>query len=165
MIQRHVGVEEDVSLDAMLLLQFLHQDGGLVEIRRQLSRSAQRIRDRRPARLAFMPVAGHHTQLLRDDVRQRGLPCLLLLLHEAENVGIQIDRQSRAHAPEQSRSSPDDSSLGESGDDPRQKIRLPDSEGLKARQMLMIRVHSHLSSRRRVSGLERSECLTLCLAA
>ncbi len=58
----------------MLLLQFLCQGGSLVEIRRQLHRAAQRIRDRRLARLALLPVAGHHAQLMGDDLGDRGVP-------------------------------------------------------------------------------------------
>lgn len=86
----------------MFLLQFLCQSGGRIEIWRQRDGTAQRVCDRRLARAAGLPVPGHHAQLLGDDFRQRGVPRLGLLFRILQNVGIQLDRQCRAHGGETS---------------------------------------------------------------
>lgn len=78
-------------------LQFLRQRGAFIEIRWQLHRAAQCIRERRLARATVLPVARHDAQLLHDHFRQRGMTRSRLLLGKCENVGIQVDCQYRAH--------------------------------------------------------------------
>jgi hypothetical protein len=90
----------------MLLLQFLRQYRAFVEIRRQLHSATQRIRDRRLASHTLLPVAGHHAQLLGDDLGERGMPRPGFLLGKLKDLRVQIDRQCCAHVGQATASSP-----------------------------------------------------------
>ena len=50
----------------MPLLQLLRQNGVCIEVGRRRHRTAQRIRERRVARTAVLPVARHHDKLPAD---------------------------------------------------------------------------------------------------
>ena len=81
----------------MLFLQLFGQNFLRVKIRRQFYRAAQVVRDGRFPGAAVLPISRHDIELMPDDLRQRGMTGLRLLLRKRKHFIIQTNRQRGIH--------------------------------------------------------------------